>query len=133
MKCNKKFWKKLTKSSLKNYSFSIDRLPLIILNDTPFRLAKNTFQCSCISAGIRAETFGAEELTIIGAQESLGLSGSQKGLWGGVRVASSTEDSFVSNRLNSSLCCFTIAPLKILCLRREHGIVGVLIIGSSDR
>lgn len=113
--------------------FYIVHLPSITLKGTPFRLARNTFQCSFISAGTLAETFAEEEATMIGAQETLGLSGSHRGLSGGVKDVSSREDSFVSNRLNSSLCCFATAPLRTLCLRREHGIVDVLTTGSSDK
>ena len=90
----------------------------------PFRRARNIFQCFSMSLGTLAETFGEEELTIL-AQDSPGHSGSQRGLSGGVREA------FASNLLNSSFCCFTMAPLWTLCLRR--GIIGFLIAGSSDR
>ena len=133
-------WMKSRVSARKAFTLSwrmlFRRIKAIVrttISKRPFRLARNTFQCSFMSAGTLAETFGEEEVTMIGAQETLGLSGSHRGLSGGVKDVSSREDSFVSNRLNSSLCCFATAPLRTLCLRREHGIVDVLTTGSSDK
>lgn len=104
------------------------------ISKSPSLLARKTFQCSSTFSGTRPETLPALEM-MFGAQESLELSGSQRGLSGGVKGSSSPAgDTFSSILLNSNLCCLAMAPLCTLCHRREWGLTGpLLVIGSSDR